>query len=388
MSRPDGRLRILTVFGTRPEAIKLAPVCRALRERADVFDSRIAVTAQHRGLLDGVLRNFGLRPDYDLDVMRENQDLFHITLAALGGLRDVLDDYAPDCVVVQGDTTTTFVGALAAFYRRIAVAHVEAGLRTFRKYSPYPEEINRRLTGCIADFHFAPTERARANLLAEGVPEEAIQVTGNTGIDAFLWILANTEPRLEEVLPPAAARACRGRFILLTTHRRESFGAPLVRTLQAVADLAVRHPDVSVIFPVHPNPNVRREAASRLGGIRNVHLVEPVDYIPFCHLMQRAEIILTDSGGIQEEAPSVSRPVLVLRETTERPEGVEAGVARLVGTDRQRIFEEASRLLSDRSYYEAMSRKTNPYGDGKAAVRIVEALAQRLRIDPPAEKLA
>jgi len=372
------RLRVLTVFGTRPEAIKLAPVCLALQANAARFDGRIAVTAQHRGLLDRVLHDFGLTPDYDLDIMRDNQDLFHITVQALGGLRDVLTDFAPDCVLVQGDTTTTFVGALAAFYKRIAVGHVEAGLRTFHKYSPYPEEINRKLTGCIADYHFAPTERARSNLRAEGVSDAAVWVTGNTGIDALLWILKNTEADFEARLPPAAMRACRGRFILLTTHRRESFGEPLARTLQAVAELARRMPELSVVFPVHPNPNVRREAQGRLAGLSNVHLIDPVDYVPFCHLMNRAEIILTDSGGIQEEAPSLSKPVLVLRETTERPEGVDAGVARLVGTDPERILAEAVRLLTDRRYYESMSHKPNPYGDGQAAARIVEVLAATL----------
>ena len=372
------RLRVLTVFGTRPEAIKLAPVCHALQARSELFDSRIAVTAQHRGLLDSVLRDFELRPAYDLNVMRENQDLFHITVEALAGLRGVLDDHKPHCILVQGDTTTTFVGALAGFYRKLAVGHVEAGLRTHQKYSPYPEEINRRLTGVLADLHFAPTERARANLLAEGVTAEHVQVTGNTGIDALLWTLRTKASRLDASLPPAALRATQGRFILLTTHRRESFGEPLGRTLAAVVDIAFRFPDVGVIFPVHPNPNVRTVARERLSGLANVHLIDPVDYIPFCQLMNRATIILTDSGGIQEEAPSLAKPVLVLRDTTERPEGVEAGVARLVGTQRERIVDEATRLLTDDAYYRSMTDKPNPYGDGHAAERIVELLASRL----------
>lgn len=372
------RLRVLTVFGTRPEAIKLAPVCHALQARSELFDSRIAVTAQHRGLLDSVLHDFELQPAYDLNVMRENQDLFHITVEALAGLRGVLDDHKPHCILVQGDTTTTFVGALAGFYRKLAVGHVEAGLRTHQKYSPYPEEINRRLTGVLADLHFAPTERARANLLAEGVTAEHVQVTGNTGIDALLWTLRTKASRLDSSLPPAALRATQGRFILLTTHRRESFGEPLGRTLAAVVDIARRFPDVGVIFPVHPNPNVRTVARERLSGLANVYLIDPVDYIPFCQLMNRATIILTDSGGIQEEAPSLAKPVLVLRDTTERPEGVEAGVARLVGTQRERIVDEAVRLLTDDAYYRSMTDKPNPYGDGHAAERIVELLASRL----------
>lgn len=380
---PGHRLRVLTIFGTRPEAIKLAPICHALAARPEFFDNRIAVTAQHRGLLDSVLRDFELRPEYDLNVMRQNQDLFHITVEALAGLRSVLDDYKPHCILVQGDTTTTFVGALAGFYRQVSVGHVEAGLRTHQKYSPYPEEINRRLTGVLADLHFAPTERARTNLAAEGMVAEHIHVTGNTGIDALLWIIRSKASRLADCLPPAALRATEGRFILLTTHRRESFGEPLGRTLAAVVEIARRFPDVGVIFPVHPNPNVRMVAHERLAGLSNVHLIEPVDYIPFCQLMNRATIILTDSGGIQEEAPSLAKPVLVLRETTERPEGVEAGVARLVGTRRDLIIDETARLLTDAAYYQSMTNKPNPYGDGRAAERIVDALAQRFLTPAP-----
>jgi len=374
---PDARIRVLCVFGTRPEAIKMAPLCLALGADPECFDYRIAVSAQHRDLLDGVLRDFALVPAYDLNVMRAEQDLYHISVETLGGLRDVLADFSPHCVLVQGDTTTTFVGALAAFYRRIAVGHVEAGLRTRQKYSPYPEEINRRLTGCLADLHFAPTARARANLLAEGVSDADILVTGNTGIDALLWILAHRPSPLESALPPVAWRATQGRFILLTTHRRESFGEPLERTLGAVLTIAQRFPETAVVFPVHPNPNVRRAAERRLAGRANVHLIEPVDYAGFCHLMSRAEIILTDSGGIQEEAPSLHKPILVLRDTTERPEGVDAGVARLVGTNSDRIVEETTRLLTDRAYYETMTRIPNPYGDGHAAPRIVAALRER-----------
>jgi len=380
MSRrePDGRIRVLCIFGTRPEAIKMAPLCLALGADPEHFDYRIAVSAQHRDLLDGVLRDFALVPAYDLNVMRAEQDLYHVSVETLGGLRDVLADFSPHWVLVQGDTTTTFVGALAAFYKRIAVGHVEAGLRTHQKYSPYPEEINRRLTSCLADLHFAPTPRARDNLLAEGVNDADIVVTGNTGIDALFWIVANRPSPLQQMLPPAAWQATQGRFILLTTHRRESFGEPLKRTLDAVGVIAQRFPEAAVVFPVHPNPNVRREAAQRLSGRTNVHLIEPVDYSGFCHLMSRAELILTDSGGIQEEAPSLRKPVLVLRDTTERPEGVDAGLARLVGTNVDLIVEEATRLLTDRDYYEAMTRNPNPYGDGHAAPRILGAIRERV----------
>ncbi len=374
----DNRKKVLVVFGTRPETIKLAPVCMALQENSDAFIARTVVTAQHRGMLDQALSDFAITPDYDLNVMRENQDLFHVSVEALTGMKSVLEDFQPDCVLVQGDTTTTFVGALAAFYKRVLIGHVEAGLRTHNKYSPYPEEINRRLTGCLADLHFAPTVRARQNLLDEGTNAGSIEVTGNTGIDALLWILANRPPDFMRVLPSSAHDAVKGRFILLTTHRRESFGAPLVETLLAVEEIATRFPEVGVVFPVHPNPNVRQEAHRRLSSCPNVHLIDPMDYVNFSHLMNQAEIILTDSGGIQEEAPSLSKPVLVLRETTERPEGVEAGVARLVGTNRKLIVDEVTRLLSDRQYRDSMTGRTNPYGDGQAAARIVQMLKQRL----------
>jgi len=350
----------------------------ALRAMPEVFDSRVVVTAQHRGMLDQALKDFALTPEYDLNVMRDNQDLFHISVQALTGMKSVMDEYQPDCVLVQGDTTTTFIGALAAFYKRTLIGHVEAGLRTHNKYSPYPEEINRRLTGCLADLHFAPTERAQLNLLEEGISAEAIAVTGNTGIDALLWILANRPADFSQVLPARTQQAVTGRFILLTTHRRESFGLPLQETLNAVDEIAVRFPDIHVVFPVHPNPNVRQLAHERLANRLNVHLIEPLDYINFSHLMNHAEIILTDSGGVQEEAPSLSKPVLVLRETTERPEGVEAGVARLVGTNRDLIVNEVSRLLTDRLYRDAMTGRPNPYGDGQAATRIVQILRKRL----------
>lgn len=372
------RKRILLIFGTRPETIKMAPVWRALRELPDVFDARTAVTAQHRHMLDQALSDFNLTPEFDLDIMRDNQDLFHITCRAIEGMKAILDSFQPHCILVQGDTTTTFAGALAAFYKRIMIGHVEAGLRTYDKYSPYPEEINRRLTGCMADLHFAPTERARVNLLSERIPTNDIQVTGNTGIDALLWILANRPPSFERVLPPRTLRAIEGRFILVTTHRRESFGAPLVETLKAINDIAVRFPDIGILCPVHPNPNVKAVVHQFLGTAPNVHLIEPLDYVNFSHLMNRAEIVLTDSGGVQEEAPSLLKPVLVLRETTERPEGIEAGVAKLVGTNRDLIIAEVCRLLMEPAYRLSMTGKSNPYGDGRASERIVATLAKRL----------
>ncbi len=374
----DKRKKVLIVFGTRPETIKMAPVWKALQADREMFETRAVVTAQHRSMLDQALKDFAITPDYDLNIMRENQDLFHVSVEALIGMKSVLDEYQPDCVLVQGDTTTTFIGALAAFYKRVMVGHVEAGLRTYNKYSPYPEEINRRLTGCLADLHFAPTERARQNLIKEGVAASSVEVTGNTGIDALLWILANNPPDFARALPVRVQEATNGRFILLTTHRRESFGTPLMETLCAVDDIAARFPEISVVFPVHPNPNVKQEAHRRLSGRPNIHLIEPLDYVNFSHLMNRAEIILTDSGGIQEEAPSLSKPVLVLRETTERPEGVEAGVARLVGTNRAMILEEVTRLLTDRQYRDSMTGRPNPYGDGQAAARIIRTLKQRL----------
>ncbi|MED5622036.1 non-hydrolyzing UDP-N-acetylglucosamine 2-epimerase [Ideonella sp. BN130291] len=370
-------MRVATIFGTRPEAIKLAPLCFAC-ERAGV-ENHVIVTAQHRELLDRALADFSLVPAHDLNVMRPNQDLFHTTSAVLLGLRDLYRSIRPDWVFVQGDTTTTFAGALAAFYERIPVAHVEAGLRTGERYSPFPEEMNRRMAGVLADMHFAPTSRARENLLREGVAERDVLVTGNTGIDALLWILENRKPDLARSLPPAAAAALGSRFLLLTTHRRESFGGPMLEALSAVRDVCEATPDLHVIFPVHPNPNVRAQVAQALPNVRNVHLIDPLDYVTFSHLMARATVIVTDSGGIQEEAPTLSRPVVVLRESTERPEGVEAGVAVLAGTRRDRVRDILMSLLHDESRYLAMTGKPNPYGDGHASDRIVAAVLERQR---------
>jgi len=370
--------KVLLVFGTRPETIKMAPVWMALKARPDEFDVKAAVTAQHRSMLDQALADFGLTPEFDLDVMRDNQDLFHITNKSLEGLRGVLDQFQPDCVLVQGDTTTTFVGALAAFYRRIAIGHVEAGLRTGNKYSPYPEEINRKLTGCMADLHFAPTTLSRDNLFDEHVAPGSIHVTGNTGIDALLWILANRPPQFNRVMPARTLAATEEKFILVTTHRRESFGAPLAESLAAIEEIAANFPDRHVVFPVHPNPNVKNIVHQRLGDKPNIHLIEPLDYVNFSHLMNRAELILTDSGGVQEEAPSLSKPVLVMRETTERPEGVNAGVAKLVGTNRRKIVDEVTKLINDAAYRSSMTGIANPYGDGAASKRITDILAAYL----------
>jgi len=371
----EPELRITTIFGTRPEAIKLAPLCFAAADSG--LDNSVVVTGQHRELLDRALADFGIRADHDLNVMRPNQDLFHTTSAVLLGLRDILRERRPDYVVVQGDTTTCFAGALAAFYEKIPVAHVEAGLRTGERYSPFPEEMNRRMAAVLADVHFAPTERARENLLSEGVSAADVQVTGNTGIDALHWILKNREAHFEAVLPPAAAAAVGGRFLLLTTHRRESFGAPMLEALSAIRDACAATPDLNVIFPVHPNPNVRAQVNQVLSGVDRVHLVDPLDYVTFSHLMARATLVVTDSGGVQEEAPSVSRPVVVLRDSTERPEGVAAGVAVLAGTQRERVHGILMRLLNDRAAYDAMTGKLNPYGDGRASQRILQAMQAR-----------
>jgi UDP-N-acetylglucosamine 2-epimerase (non-hydrolysing) len=367
-------MRVLFVFGTRPEAIKLAPVVKELSARPD-FECRICVTGQHREMLAQVLELFDLQPDWDLGLMRPNQDLAYLTGAALSGVSEVLGAFRPDRVIVQGDTTTTFAGALAAFYHRIPVAHVEAGLRTDNIYSPWPEEVNRRLVTHIADLHFAPTVRARENLLREGIGGERIVVTGNTGIDALLWVSAlldrrpELSSRFEAVLP---AHFAGRRVILMTGHRRESFDGGLARTCRATERIAARS-DVAVVFPVHRNPHVRRDIEP-LRRHANVLLVEPVDYPELVFLLKRCHFVVTDSGGIQEEAPSFGKPVLVTRDTTERPEAMELGLARLVGTDEQRLFSEMTALLDNPAAYSQMSHIENPYGDGRASCRIAQRL--------------
>jgi UDP-N-acetylglucosamine 2-epimerase (non-hydrolysing) len=368
-------MRILTVFGTRPEAIKMAMVVKALAA-ADGMEATLCVTAQHRAMLDQVLDLFALKPDYDLDVMAENQDLTHITTAVLTGMANVLADAKPDRVLVHGDTTTTLAASMAAFYAHVPVGHVEAGLRTRNPLQPWPEEINRRLTDAIADMHFAPTESARENLLAEAITSNSIFVTGNTVIDSLLYVadeLKNDAIVRSEMAARFPFLDDDRHLILVTGHRRESFGAGFERICRALADLADRD-DTQIVYPVHRNPNVVEPVTRLLGGRDNVHLIEPLDYLPFVYLMTRARLIVTDSGGIQEEAPSLGVPVLVMREVTERPEAVAAGTVRLVGTDPTRIITEARRLLDDDGAHRAMSRAHNPYGDGKAAGRIVKAL--------------
>lgn len=369
-------MRILTIFGTRPEAIKMAPVVRALAEAPDIT-ARVCVTAQHRHMLDQVLALFGIVPDYDLDLMKAGQDLYDITAGVLIGLRPVLREFRPDLVLVHGDTSTTLAASLAAYYEQIPVGHVEAGLRTGNIYSPWPEEINRKVAGAVSGLHFAPTESARANLLAENVAGDTITITGNTVIDALHAVVnkiaADTETsrRFDERFAFDPDR----RLILVTGHRRESFGGGFDRICQALAELAKRD-DVEIVYPVHLNPNVKGPVGERLGDAPNIRLIEPQDYLPFVYLMSRADIILTDSGGVQEEAPSLGKPVLVMRDTTERPEAVDAGTVRLVGTDVGRIVGEVTRLLDDRAAYETMSEAHNPYGDGKASGRIVAAIRE------------
>lgn len=368
MSRP---LRILIILGTRPEAIKLCPVYLELQRRQE-FAVRLCATAQHRDLLDQVLAVFGVEPDWDLDLMRPGQTLSETTARVIAGLEAVLKEAQPDMVLVQGDTTTTLSGALSAFYHRIPVGHVEAGLRTWDPSQPFPEEMNRVLTSRLASLHFAATPWAAENLLREGVSGDRIVVTGNPGIDAVLWVrqrleLGALEGHAWPELDPAR------RWIVVTAHRRESFGEGFRRICCALADLARRN-DVQIVYPVHPNPNVRATVYESLRGLSNVLLVEPLEYVPFVDLLRRAWLILTDSGGIQEEAPSLGKPVLVMREKTERPEAVQAGTVKLVGTDPRRIVAEAVRLLEDPAEYERMSRVHNPYGDGRASVRIADAI--------------
>jgi len=372
------RKKILVIMGTRPEVIKLAPVYQAIKQENNLFETKLLVTAQHREMLDQPLANFQIQPDYDLDIMRHQQDLFDVTINGLRGLKAALTEYQPDCLLVQGDTTTTFIGGLAAFYLKIPVGHVEAGLRTYNKFSPYPEEVNRRLTSCLADFHFAPTLQSKQNLIKENISEQSIWITGNTTIDALLWTIQQTTPQLSELLPTATYEALFSKFILLTTHRRESFGEPLKRTLTAVDEIASKFQDVHIIFPVHRNPNVRQAIDEVLQKRSNIHLIEPLDYTNFAHLMSMATIILTDSGGVQEEGPSLNKPILVLRDITERPEGVTAGVAKLLGTNKDKIVQEVSRLLTDEGYYKTMTGKQNPYGDGDASKRIVKVLKENL----------
>ncbi len=374
--------KVLSVFGTRPEAIKMAPVVQELYKFPEVFDSRVCVTAQHRQMLDQVLGLFDIKPEYDLNVMQPGQSLTDVTCNVLQGLAPVLEEFKPDVVLVHGDTTTTMAASLAAYYQKIDVGHVEAGLRTGNIYSPWPEEMNRRLASAITRYHFAPTELSRQNLLNEGVDEKSILVTGNTVIDALLDIVQKV--RSDKVLQAAMAERFSflpsdKRLVLVTGHRRENFGEGFEQICKALKEISELHGDVEILYPVHLNPNVQEPVKRILGNVASVHLIEPQDYLPFVYLMDRACLIITDSGGVQEEAPSLGKPVLVMRDTTERPEAVEAGTVKLVGTDAEKIVNEASRLLINKVDYEAMSRAHNPYGDGQAAVRITEHLKSRLK---------
>lgn len=350
----------------------MAPIVLELQKHPDKITPVVAVTAQHREMLDQVLNLFNITPDHDLDIMAQGQTLFDITTKAMKGLDQVLTDEKPDIVLVHGDTTTTFAGALAAYYHQIPVGHVEAGLRTHNKYSPFPEEMNRRLTGCISDLNFAPTETSEANLLAESVPAESIFVTGNTVIDALHHTVRDDFAFEDEML--RNIDFTNKRVILVTTHRRENLGEPMRHVYKALRQLTEEFDDVEIVFPVHKNPKVREVVREELGGLSKVHLIDPLDYEPFANLMSRAHLILTDSGGVQEEAPALGKPVLVLRDTTERPEAVAAGTVKLIGTDRERVYQEAKMLLTDKEEYGRMAESVNPYGDGKASERIIQAI--------------
>lgn len=369
-------VKVLTVFGTRPEAIKMAPLVHALADDTD-FEAKVCVTAQHREMLDQVLKLFEIAPDYDLNIMKPGQDLTDITCRILEGLKAVFADFQPDVVLVHGDTATTMATSLAAFYHRIPVGHVEAGLRTGNLYSPWPEEANRKIAGHLAMYHFAPTENSRQNLLKESIPDSHIFVTGNSVIDALLWVrdkVMSDQHMMEKLAANYPFIDPNKKMILVTGHRRESFGGGFERICHALAEIAQAHPDVQVVYPVHLNPNVSEPVKRILHNIDNIILISPQEYLPFVYLMNHAYLILTDSGGIQEEAPSLGKPVLVMRDTTERPEAVDAGTVRLVGTDTQKIVNEVNRLLTDDAEYHEMSRAHNPYGDGHACQRILAAL--------------
>lgn len=373
--------KIMLVFGTRPEAIKMAPLYHALRQNGDLFETRLCVTAQHREMLDQVLKVFDLTPDMDLNLMKQGQDLFDVTAGVLLGMRDVLRVHRPDALLVHGDTTTTMAAAMSAFYLGVPVGHVEAGLRTHDVQAPFPEEFNRQVASKVTRWHFAPTEFSRQNLLAERVIPERVTVTGNTVIDALLWVLGRIESdtRRRETVSDFLSAQLRfdwrkQRFVLMTGHRRENFGGGFLQICHALKDLAARYPDVRFVYPVHLNPNVQQPVNAILADLPNVHLIAPMDYEPFAYLLKHSHIVLTDSGGIQEEAPSLGKPVLVMRDVTERPEAVEAGTVKLVGANRERVVASVSELLDDQDSYRAMSRAHNPYGDGHACQRIVDVL--------------
>lgn len=365
--------KVMTIFGTRPEAIKMAPLVLELQKHPEQVESIVTVTAQHRQMLDQVLETFKITPDYDLNIMKDRQTLIDVTTNALQGLDKVMKEAQPDIVLVHGDTATTFIASLAAFYNQIAIGHVEAGLRTWNKYSPYPEEMNRQLTGVMADLHFAPTEVSKKNLLDENKNPNTIYVTGNTAIDALATTVSDhyTHPVLEKI--------ANDRMILLTAHRRENLGEPMRHMFRAITRLLAEHEDVQVVYPVHMNPAVREIANEILGDNKRVHLIEPLEVFDFHNFAANSYMILTDSGGVQEEAPSLGKPVLVLRDTTERPEGIAAGTLKLAGTEEETIYSLAKELLEDKEAYEAMAKASNPYGDGHASQRIVEALLDFLQ---------
>lgn len=382
--------KIMLVFGTRPEAIKMAPLVKEFQKHPDKFETIVCVTGQHREMLDQVLEIFDIEPDYDLNIMKQGQDLYDVTARVLTGMRDVFKQYRPDIVLVHGDTTTSTAAALAAFYQQIPVGHIEAGLRTHDIYSPWPEEMNRQITGRIATYNFAPTTLSRQNLLREGIAEESITVTGNTVIDALYWVVGKMKndielsSGIEDSLKKAGydvSRLADGRkLVLITGHRRENFGDGFISMCTAIKDLTVKYPGVDFVYPMHLNPNVRKPIHEVFGEdftcLDNIFFIEPLEYLSFVYLMEKASIVLTDSGGIQEEAPGLGKPVLVMRDTTERPEALEAGTVKLVGTNYDMIVNEVSALLDDEKAYEKMSKAVNPYGDGRACDRIVEKVSE------------
>lgn len=372
--------KILLVFGTRPEAIKMAPLVKAFQKDTEHFETRVCVTAQHRQMLDQVLEVFGITPEYDLNIMAPNQDLYDITAKVLMGLREVLKYFRPDTVLVHGDTTTSMAASLAAFYMQIPVGHVEAGLRTYNMLSPWPEEMNRQVTDRICTYYFAPTEQSKKNLLQENIDEKKIFITGNTVIDALLMavdIISSTpgmEEKIAKEFQEKGYTVGNREYILVTGHRRENFGEGFLHICKAIKELAALHPDMDIVYPVHLNPNVQKPVYELLSGVDNVYLISPLDYLPFIYAMQHSTLLLTDSGGVQEEAPSLGKPVLVMRDTTERPEAVEAGTVKLVGTDAEAIVSNVTALLQDKEMYKRMSETHNPYGDGQACERIMVAL--------------
>lgn len=384
--------KIMLVFGTRPEAIKMAPLVKAFQQKKNKFETIICVTGQHREMLDQVLRLFNIRPDYDLNIMRQGQDLYDVTALVLTGMRDVLQEAKPDIVLVHGDTTTSTAAALAAFYGQIPIGHVEAGLRTHNIYSPWPEEMNRQITGRIATWHFAPTALSRNNLLQEGVNADNIHITGNTVIDTLYHVVSTIRenPILRQQLniqlrsagyeTTHFAEQSRRKMVLITGHRRENFGDGFIQICQAIKTLAERYAEVDFVYPMHLNPNVRKPIHEVFGNahLSNLFFIEPLEYLPFVYLMEKSTLVLTDSGGIQEEAPGLGKPVLVMRDTTERPEALDAGTVKLVGTDYDRIVNEVSRLLDDNAYYNRMSQAINPYGDGTASQRIVQTIEKAI----------